>query len=132
MVWFKVDDGFYDHPKVKNLPRGGIRKGAIFLWNQAGSWCARYLTDGLIPATQIEEFGATRKDAHALVAAGLWHDGTQRDDDCQTCLWVPPKHYVFHQWAEYQLTKAQVEAEREAARKRQAKYRHGNGQQTDE
>src|SRR6266536_711018 len=80
VTWFRVDDGFYDHPKVKSLPRG-----------------------------------ATRKDADALVAADLWHTAGH---DCADCPDIPRGHYLFHQWSQYQPTRDQVEAERDAARKR--------------
>lgn len=120
MPFFFVDDGLYDHPKVKALPRGPIRRGAIALWTIAGSWSSRYLTDGLIPPHMIEELGATPKDAAALVAADLWHDAHH---ECGQCPYVPADHYLFHDWSEYQRTKDQVERERKAARARAAKYR---------
>ena len=67
MTWFKVDDGFYDHPKVIDLPLA-----AVGLWALAGAYCARHLTDGVITDRQIRAIGGTRKQAAALVAAGLW------------------------------------------------------------
>lgn len=115
MTWFKVDDGFYDHPKVKALPRGPIRKGAISLWNQAGSWSSRYLKDGEIPLYQIEELGWSKKDAEALVGVALWH---APGHSCPDCPPVPAAHYVFHQWGENNPTRDQVESERKAARDR--------------
>lgn len=120
MTWFKVDDSFYDHPKVKSLPRGPVRKGAVFLWTTAGSWCGRYLKDGQVPAHLVEEFGATRRDAEALIAAVLWH---APGHDCSYCPEVPAGHYLFHQWDQYQPTRDQIEAEREAARKRMSARR---------
>lgn len=126
MVWFQVDDGFYDHPKVKSLPRGPVRNGAVALWNQAGSWCARYLTDGQIPARQVEEFGMKLKDAEALVAALLWHDP---ENPCHTgeCPPAAPGHFLYHEWPKHQRTKAQVEADRAAARERQRNKRRSSG-----
>lgn len=115
MTWFKVDDGFYDHPKVKALPRGAIRKGAISLWNQAGSWSARYLKNGHVPLFQIEELGWSKKDAEALVTVTLWHAPGHSCDDCEP---VAAGHYLFHQWSEYQPTREQVETEKKAARDR--------------
>lgn len=129
MTWFRIDDGFYDHPKVKSLPRGPIRKGAVSLWTIAGSWCARYLKDGMVPANQIEELGASLKDATALVAANLWH---AHDHQCPSCPDIPPKHYLYHEWDKYQKTKEQVERERVAAAKRQANYRASHGDGSDE
>lgn len=122
MTWFRVDDGFYDHPKVLSLPRGTIRKGAIALWTNAGSRCARYLLDGMVADSLIEDLGCTKADARALVACGLWHE---HGHDCNTCPDIPKGHYLYHQWPEYQYTREQVEAEREATRKRQERYRKG-------
>lgn len=90
MVWFKVDDSFYDHPKTEELS-----DSAIALWTRAGSYCARHLTDGFIshrkadrmcdnPATAITE----------LVDAGLW----ERESD----------GYRFHDWHEYQPTREEA------------------------
>lgn len=71
---FKVDDGFYDSIKVKSIPRGAARKGALALWTLAGSWSDKHSQDGFIPATQIEELHCSAKDAQWLVASTLWHD----------------------------------------------------------
>lgn len=99
MVWFKVDDGFWGHPKVMPLS-----PSAVGLWILAGTWSSSYLTDGAVPVGMVARFGATLDDAGELVAAGLWHEA---EDGFQ-----------FHEWAEYQPTKEDVEAEREAARER--------------
>jgi len=90
MVWFKVDDSFYDHPKTEELS-----DSAVALWTRAGSYCAKHLTDGFIthrkadrmcdnPATAITE----------LVEAGLW----EKDAD----------GYRFHDWHEYQPTREEA------------------------
>ena len=123
MTWFKVDDGFYDHPKVRSLPRGPVRKGAVSLWLLAGSWCSRYLKDGLIPSHQIEEFGSSRKDAEALVAAVLWH---APGHDCDRCPDVPRGHYLYHEWPEHQPLKDEVERRQAANRERMRKRRGGD------
>ena len=120
MTWFKVDDGFYDHPKVIDLPLA-----AVGLWALAGAYCARHLTDGVITDRQIRAIGGTRKQAAALVAAGLW----SADD-------APPsaRRYAFNDWADFQPARADVEAKREEARERMAAARarkrktSGNGE----
>ena len=107
MTWFKVDDGFYDHPKVIDLPLA-----AVGLWALAGAYCARHLTDGVITDRQIRAIGGTRKQAAALVAAGLWSS-----DD------APPstRRFAFNDWGDFQPTREEVEKKRaeEAERKRQ-------------
>jgi hypothetical protein len=117
VTWFKVDDDFYDHPKVKGIPKRA-RPGAIALWTMAGSWCARYLMDGIVPGHQVSELGSLPKDAQTLVDVGLWL--------------IVPGGYQFHDWSAYQPSRAQVEEEREKARKRMQRRRssgeHDNGQ----
>ena len=107
MTWFKVDDGFYDHPKVIDLPLA-----AVGLWSLAGAYCARHLTDGVITDRQIRAIGGTRKQAAALVAADLW----SADD-------APPsaRRFAFNDWGDFQPTREEVEKKRaeEAERKRQ-------------
>ncbi|ADG96532.1 hypothetical protein Srot_0039 [Segniliparus rotundus DSM 44985] len=99
MSWFKVDDGFYAHPKVM-----GLSDGALSLWTLAGTWCAHQLTDGVVPHAALSMHRGTPERAQELVEAGLWE--------------LHPKGHKFHDWEQYQPTKEQVEAEREAAKER--------------
>lgn len=109
MTWFKVDDGFYDHPKVLELDMA-----ARGLWVMAGAYCARHLTDGVITGRQIKVIGGTQKQAEKLVAAGLW----SADD-------APPsaRRYAFNDWREFQPTRDEVLSKRreDAERKRLAR-----------
>src|SRR5690606_38820441 len=104
MVWFKVDDNFAFHPKTL-----GATNSAIGLWVRAGSWCGANLTEGRLPSDLISTLGGLKRDARKLVEVGLW-------DEVEG-------GYQFRNWAEFQPTKAQVDAEREANRARQAEYR---------
>lgn len=99
MSWFKVDDKLWGHPKWLATP---IR--ARGLWVTAGSWSADQEMDGNIPRHVLPILGATLRDASALVAAGLWQ--------------ATDTGWRFHGWAEFQPTREQKEAEREAARER--------------
>jgi hypothetical protein len=108
MTWFKVDDGLYGHPKAMSA---GLE--AMGLWTLCGSYCGRYLTDGFVPATYVRSLGERTRLAHRLVAAGLWYED---EKDGQ-------KGWSFHKWEHYQPTRADVEADRKAARTRQAKHR---------
>jgi hypothetical protein len=103
MPWFKVDDSFESHPKVKSIPRAR-RVKAIGLWTLAGSWAARQLTDGFVPDYMLDELAASRREAATLVEVGLWV--------------VAEGGYAFKDWHDWQPTKAKVEAEREAAKER--------------
>lgn len=106
MSWFRIDDGFTDHPKVIALRASKQWKGAVCLWTMAGSHCSRHLTDGRVTLPVLAHLGGTTQEADALVAAGLW---TKVDGG-----------YQFHEWAERNPTKAKVLAARakDAARKK--------------
>ena len=98
MAWFKVDDGFYTSQKVMRIPRS-IRNEAVGAWILIGTWSADKMTDGLIPDWVIADFDVSLEVIDALFDAGLW---LATDDGIQ-----------YHDWAEYQPTKAQLEAKRE-------------------
>lgn len=104
MTWFKVDDGFAFHPKA--ILAGNA---ALGLWVRAGAWCGANLTDGALPRHMIGTFGAQARDAKRLVKVGLWVETSDG--------------YQFHEWADMQPSKAVVEEERAANRKRQKEWR---------
>lgn len=142
MAWFKVDDKLWGHPKWMGLPAG-----ARALWVTAGSYCASNETDGIVPVSALPALGARRRDAEALVEAGLW-DAVERTPKRRSAKTAPDSRqisaksqpaddlastsarsrtgrtsptvhaYRFHDWDDYQPTRAQVRAEREAARER--------------
>jgi len=105
MTWFKIDDSFYDHPKVFDAP-----DCAVALWVRAGCWSARNLTDGRIPAGLPGRLcDDPIKAVSELLERGLWEDnGTG---------------YVFRNWLEYQPSKEEVEGKREDARERMRRLR---------
>ena len=94
MVWFKVDDGFYSHPKTFDAS-----DAAVALWVRAGSWAAANLTDGFVPSTLPARLcGDPGPATEELIARGLW---TRTRGG-----------YQFHDWADYNPTRAKVEADR--------------------
>src|SRR5690606_35902458 len=76
MSWVRIDDHFPDHPKIAML--GSLGPVAGWLHVAALCYCARYLTDGFIPAGQVmrlADFGPRVRAtdlAERLVAVGLW------------------------------------------------------------
>jgi hypothetical protein len=66
MVWFRVDDGFYDHPKV--LAAGNA---AVGLWVRCGSWSSAKGTDGRIPLDTVRRMGR-RDEINRATQARLW------------------------------------------------------------
>lgn len=105
MPWFKVDDGFATSKPVLRIPRR-YRCAAIGLWTLAGTWCAKELTDGHVPAHYLEEVGTTKAIADHLVKAELWE--------------ITETGWLFIGWEKYQPTRADVlvERQKEADRKR--------------
>ena len=104
MTWFRVDDGFWSHPKTIALPAG-----AVALWVRAGSYCGKHLTDGYVPANMLPMLQGTLDDVDQLVEAGLWRpvEGGWR----------------FHDWERYQDTREAVERRRDAWKARQRRRR---------
>lgn len=112
MTWFKVDDGFWRHAKVRKLGTKD-RVAAVGVWTLAGNWSADNTTDGFVPREQVEVWDPKCKLADRLVAVGLWRHAEQDGE----------KGYRFHQWSEFQPTRESIEAEREAWRRRKAAQR---------
>lgn len=104
MSWFKIDDGFWSHPKVL-----GLSDAAVALWVKAGSYSGQHLTDGVITRKVLQILSGSQETASELVSAGLWLDHIEG--------------YCFHDWDKYQPLRKKVEAEREKTKERVAKYR---------
>lgn len=104
MTWFKVDDGFWSHPKTLMLSTA-----AVALWVRSGSYCGKHLTDGFVPTVMLPMLQGNHDTAGELVDAGLWVrtvDG-----------------YQFHQWKDYQDTKEAVEKRRAAWKNQKSNQR---------
>lgn len=103
MAWFKVDDGFWSHPKTATLS-----DSAVTLWVRAGAYSCQHLTDGVIARPVLRLVGESAA-ADELVDAALWVevDGGWR----------------FHDWGEYQETSETVKKRRSDARDRQRRAR---------
>jgi len=109
MPWGRVDDSFYDHPKVEALedqtgsPPRSWKLAAIGLHMLAVSWSNRHLTDGHIPASRVERLASLPRTqaatlAQALVEVGLWErvaDG-----------------YLIHDFGEFNKLREEVERDR--------------------
>lgn len=100
MAWFKVDDGFYTSPKVLMIPRQH-RHEALGAWVIVGTWSADNMTDGVVPWYVLDELGVSPEAIHWLCTVGLW----LRDGDASI---------AFHDWCDYQPTKADLQAKHDA------------------
>ena len=96
MPWGKVDDKLHDHAKAH-----AAGKSAMGVWVMALSWSADNLTDGFIPQRVLGRWGTT-SDARKLVGSGLWDTAEKAGE----------KGWQFHDWADYQPTKADVDERR--------------------
>lgn len=69
MPWANFDDAYADHPKVMALSDGAFR-----LHTSGILYCARYLTDGVVPLPVAARLtpGYTPRHLTELVAADLW------------------------------------------------------------
>ena len=114
MPWFKIDDGFWSHPKTLQLS-----DGALGLWVRAGSWSMHHLTDGCIRAHALRLLSAKPRFVDELVSVSLWI----RSDSVLDSEKSDQISYQFHDWSKYQPTREQVEADRRAAADRKAKSR---------
>jgi hypothetical protein len=105
MPWAKLDDGFYDDPKVR---RAGLAASGLFC--RALAYSARHLTDGYVDQQWIDEQTATlrpgerRQLVESLIGVGLWE---RRNGG-----------YVARNYLKFNPSRADVEARRESDRKR--------------
>lgn len=107
MSWFKTDDLFYGHPKVR---RAGLE--AIGLWSVAGSHAAAYKLEGFAPGWFVESWPNGVELAERLVKARLWEAG-ERDGE---------EGWFFHDWDDHQPSADQIERQREKSRERQRRF----------
>lgn len=107
MTWFRVDDGFYDHPKIAHL-----NMAARGLWVTCGSYCGKHLTDGHIARNQIRRLGGTPAQIRNLIESGVWFE-------CD----LHPNCVAFHDWIEQQPTRESIINRRadDAKRKHEAR-----------
>ena len=73
MSWVKLEDGFYDHPKVL-----ATSNAAIGLYCKALTYCGKHLTDGVISAAIVTRFlGGTDTETEELCRNSLWSRGAE-------------------------------------------------------
>lgn len=94
MTWVKLDADFPEHPKVVDLSDDAFR---AFIGGLC--YCNHYLTDGRITPGAIRRL-ASRRVATELVDAGLWEQNGSG--------------VIVHDYLEYQFSRSEVEANREA------------------
>jgi len=118
MPWGRVDDTWYDHPKLELLEDERVwpdRLAAAGLDSLAWSWCNRFLTDGRVPRATVTKLGGTIELADMLVRIGRWESVSGG--------------YQIHDFLVYNDSAEQVRERRatEAARKAAWREKHRPG-----
>ena len=104
MSWVRLDDALFSHPKV--LRAGNEALGA---WVRMLTYCAAYLTDGVIDAETALSLAGRQKVIDKLVTARL----LDRDGDTLR----------VHDYLAHNPSRAQVLADRAAKTERQSRWR---------
>jgi hypothetical protein len=113
--WIGLDDGILDHPKfIRAVRLGG--SGVIHLWLGLRVYCAKNLTDGVIPGDMLDEVrgpkGKARADAlRVLIEVGLLEQSGAGGD------------LAMHDYLQWSQSRDEILSHRERARERQAKSR---------
>lgn len=104
MPWTKLDDGFYDDPKV--LEAGNE---AVGVFCRALTYCGKQLTDGYVREDVALFLAGKRRPIHRLVEVGLWDrvDGG----------------YLVVAYLRFNPSREQVETERARSRERMRRVR---------
>lgn len=66
MSWFKLDDSFFDNPKI--IP---LSDSAIVCFLKCGTYCASQLTDGFVPERRARDYAGKAKVLSELVPSLL-------------------------------------------------------------
>jgi hypothetical protein len=128
--WVRFDDQFTIHRKVDGLSDAAFRLHASAIF-----WSARNLTDGFVSREDLDGVTARVRTPERFAAEckqrGVWHLG---DEDCpsEKC---PADGggdgdgWIIHDYWEFQPSKVQVVRDREAAARRQKKWREARNPQ---
>ena len=108
-TYLRLYDDFAEHPKVLRLSDRALRVHIAAL-----CYSSRNATNGHIPKKALASFGGTPKHSAELTGLNIWEPGDGG--------------WVIHDYLEYQRSKAQIDAEREAARKRMGQNRKRSGE----
>jgi hypothetical protein len=103
LPWIRVDTQMMNHPKIATLILDRQHK-LVVVHVAAMLWSGHHGTGGHIPIAALGFVSATRADAAKLVDAGLW------DVDADGRGWW------VHDWTDYNLGQAALEAQRDRAR----------------
>ena len=123
MPWFALDDGFDTHPKVRKAGNA-----AVGLFVRLGVHATKHLTEGHLDGAIVRDYG-TDATVRKLITVGMLH---AFGHGCLRCEQPAEDGYVIHDYLDYNKSRAQIEAAREAARKRQNRGRESARQNRNE
>ena len=126
MPWVRFDDQYPIHRKVD-----GLSDAAFRLHTSAIFWSARNLTDGFVSEEDLGGVTARVRTparfAAECVRRGVWHGACEPCDSekCPGPVDNPAGSdgWIIHDYWQYQPRKEQVLRDRDAAAKRQARWR---------
>ena len=127
MTWFRLDDGWLDHPKMRAVGRDGRD-----LWVGAGTFCSQQLTDGIIPKSAVPliaakvEVARHKAAAALLVEHGLWIDHGDRFEMRAFLEYNPSAAAAHHKRAELSAKRAAAGRKGAQERWQTDSNRHGN------
>jgi hypothetical protein len=111
MAYAKFDDGFADHPKVRQLTPGGFQLHVAGILH-----CARWLTDGVVTEDALPDLMRRYRTAYLedVLRVGLWRR-------------LGPNLYEIHDYLDWNDSRAKVESRRakQAEKLRQWREKHG-------
>lgn len=114
MAVVHLEPDFYDHPKLAQLPARQMLS-AVGLYTLTLCWSVKHMTDGHIPQKQVISLLGKKINSieTALIECGLWHKVSDG--------------FLIHDYADYNPTRVQMQAERDAAKKRMQRVRANKG-----
>ena len=108
MAWGRLDDGYYDHPKV--LKALDSDAGAVGLHCRAIAYCAKHQLDGHLSERAVCSLMPLQSDREKAVAALLDAGLLERNGDS----------YVVHDFLDYNPSREEVIEKRRKDRERKA------------
>lgn len=110
LPWVRLDTAIADHPKMLALMDGKKHRAAL-AYILGITYSGRHELDGFIPRAALPYLHATKPDAEALVAVGMWVacDGG----------------WQINGWADFQISSDESRARRVKAQKAAMKRWHG-------
>lgn len=109
--FFKMTTTFPENPKIV-----AAGPNAAWLYLCGIAYCARNVTDGLIPKSKLSGLSNVfhyKAAASKLLELNLWHETGHK---CPRCPAVPAGSFIVHDYLSHQSSASQVEVVRESRR----------------